>query len=69
MEIIDGYVSLEDGYLLASSDDGKRAKRVPVEDEPGTGWHLVTEAEYDAQCEAVIEEAARRVLAESAARN
>jgi hypothetical protein len=60
---------IEEGFYLAGSDDGRKAKRVLIGEEPGLGWHIVSEGEFEAQADAVVAAAIRQVIAEHAERN
>jgi hypothetical protein len=44
---------IAEGFHLAFNTDRSIARQVPVGDEPGTGWHIASEAEFDAHIKAV----------------
>lgn len=48
---------LDDGDWIANSDDGKRAKRLRPGSEPGEGWHVMTQAEFEAKVDSIVAEA------------
>ena len=52
------------GFQLLRSDDGKTAKRAEPGVPPEPGWHLMTEDEFEADIDGIIEGVVEKLVAE-----
>jgi hypothetical protein len=48
---------IAEGFHLAFNTDRSIAKHVPIGDEPGEGWHIASEAEFNAHIQALGDDA------------
>jgi hypothetical protein len=55
---------IAEGFHLAFNTDRSIAKHVPIGDDPGEGWHIASEAEFEAHMKAVGDDAFADTLTE-----